>query len=90
MLYIEYLLTLYGTILYQAVGPYLQQQRKYLLTYVHTYIHLPMYILHTYLGCVVLVISTQKRYCTSNMADFRPYKPEERRTAGMSSHIKAV
>ena len=48
MLYIEYLLTLYGTILYQAVGPYLHQQRKYLLTYVHTYLytHLPMYILH--------------------------------------------
>ena len=60
----------------------------YLCSYI--YIHLPMYILHTYLGCVVLVISTQKRYCTRNMADFRLYKPEERRTAGMSSHIKAV
>ena len=48
MLYIEYLLTLYGTILYQAVGPYLQQQRKYLLTYVHN-IYTSTYVYSTYL-----------------------------------------
>ena len=48
-LYIEYLLTLYGTIFYQAVGPYLQQQRKYLLTYVHTYIYIYLCIFYMYL-----------------------------------------
>ena len=62
----------------------------YLCSYIFIYTSTYVYSTCTYLGCVVLVISTQKRYCTRNMADFRLYKPEERRTAGMSSHIKAV